>query len=81
MKYIPLSKDRFLYIPADELFSILAKECGLPKDLKYWTVDRERVYTMRPCYHNDLEEDVCTTDPEKVKLANALQTLMKYFCK
>ena len=81
MRYIPLSKDGFLYIPADELFSILAKECGLPKDLKYWTVTGEKVYTIRSCYHNDSEEDICTTDHEKVKLANALKTLMEYFCK
>lgn len=80
MKYIPLSKERFLYMPADELFGILAKECGLPKDLQYWIVTQEKVYTMRPCYHNDLEEAVCTTDPDKVKLANALKILMEYFC-
>lgn len=79
MKMIPIIPNMYVYMPADELLSIFARECGLPKDLKYWTVDKEKVYTMRPCYHNDLEEDVFTTDPEKVKLAGALKTLMKYF--
>ena len=81
MRYLPINNEGSLFAPANVILRNMAKECGLPRDLEYWNVGTEKVSVMRPCYHNDEEEDVFTTDPQKVELANAIKLLMTYFNK
>lgn len=82
-RFIPINEEGTLAVPSYLIIEALCKECGLPKDLRYWEVDCEKgkVYRWANVYHNGTEEVVYTTDEEKVKLAHAIKTIIEHIDK
>ena len=78
---LPINEDKTLYVPYNVIFDNLCEECGLPKDLLYWNVSDGKVWNTIPSYHDEEEMNVYTEDPEKVEVADAIKTVMKYIKK
>jgi hypothetical protein len=69
-----------IYTPLDNILDALCKEAGLPTRIEdyYINKDGNLAHTVS-AYHNRVEEDVVSTDKDRIKLAEALKTVHDYF--
>lgn len=69
-----------IYTPLDNILDALCKEAGLPTRVEDYYVNKDGnlAHTVF-AYHNRVEEDVVSTDKDKIKLAEALKTVHDYF--
>ena len=81
VNYIPIDENRNIFAPFTSIFRSLCDECGMPRYLEEWSVSDGKIWKTESCYHNDEEEIVFSGDPEKVKVAQALQTIFNYINK
>jgi hypothetical protein len=71
-----------IYTPIDNVLSGISKKAGLPQYLEYYYINKDgHLAHMVSVYHNQSEEEVVETKPEKVELAKALKYIHEYFKK
>lgn len=69
-----------IYTPIDNVLSEISKKAGLPQYLEYYYINEDGYLAhMVSVYHNQSEEEVVETKPEKVELAKALKYIHEYF--
>ncbi len=71
-----------LYSPLNNLLNEIGRKAGLPRHLEYYYINKDgKLAHTISAYHNDSEEEVVESDPDKVELAKALQYINEYFRK
>lgn len=71
-----------IYTPLDCVLNEICRKAGLPHGLEYYYINEDGYLAhMVSVYHNQSEEEVVETKPEKVELAKALKYIHEYFKK
>ena len=69
-----------IYTPLDNILDSLCREASLPTRIEDYYVNKDGnlAHTVS-VYNNRTEEDVVSTDKDRIKLAEALKTVHDYF--
>lgn len=69
-----------IYTPLDNILDSLCREASLPARIEDYYVNKDgNLAHAVSVYHNRTEEDVVSTDKDRIKLAEALKTVHDYF--